>query len=95
MGGSLAVRAVRVRVHGREQGVWFRGSTRDEAHRLGLAGWVRNRQDGSVEAFIQGESATVDEMLAWCRVGPPRAAVTRLDLEDVDPDDTLTGFDVR
>lgn len=89
------MRAVRVRVHGRVQGVWFRGSTRDEARRLGLAGWVRNREDGSVEAHLQGDPSTVETMLAWCRVGPPMAAVTRLDHEDVAPDDTLTGFDVR
>jgi len=89
------VRAVRVRVRGRVQGVWFRGSTRDEARRLGLAGWVRNREDGSVEAHLQGAPATVDAMVAWCRVGPPLAAVTRLDLDDVDLDDSLTGFDVR
>ena len=89
------MRAVRVRVRGRVQGVWFRGSTRDEARRLGLAGWVRNREDGSVEAHLQGAPATVDAMVAWCRVGPPLAAVTRLDLDDVDLDDSLTGFDVR
>ena len=89
------MRAVRVRVHGRVQGVWFRGSTRDEARRLGLAGWVRNLEDGSVEAHVQGDPSAVEAMVAWCRVGPPLAAVTRLDVDEVDRDDTLTGFDVR
>jgi len=89
------VRAVEVRVHGRVQGVWFRGSTRDEARRLGLAGWVSNRSDGTVQARLQGDPAAVEAMVAWCRIGPPGAEVTRLDVEDAEADDTLSEFRIR
>jgi acylphosphatase len=66
---------VRIVVRGRVQGVWFRGSTRDEARRLGLAGWARNRADGSVEILAQGAPAAVDRLVAWCHDGPPLARV--------------------
>lgn len=89
------MRAVEVRVHGRVQGVWFRGSTRDEARRLGLAGWVSNRSDGTVQARLQGDPAAVEAMVAWCRIGPPGAEVTRLDVEDAEADDTLSEFRIR
>jgi len=89
------VRAVEVRVHGRVQGVWFRGSTRDEARRLGLAGWVSNRSDGTVQARLQGDPAAVEAMVAWCRIGPPGAEVTRLDVEDAEADGTLSEFRIR
>ena len=69
-------KAVVVRIEGRVQGVWFRGWTTQEAHRLGLAGWVRNRSDGSVEALFAGPKAAVDAMLEACWRGPPGARVT-------------------
>jgi len=89
------VKAVRVRVHGHVQGVWYRASTRAEAERLGLSGWVRNLADGSVEAHLQGEARAVDEMVAWCDVGPSGASVTGVDVVPVPLDDTLAGFQVR
>ena len=76
--------ADKVRVHvlieGRVQGVFFRASTRDEARARGLAGWVRNRADGRVEAVFEGDKAVVDNMLAWCRKGPPYAYVDHVDI---------------
>jgi acylphosphatase len=89
------VKAVGVRVHGRVQGVWYRGTTWTEAQRLGLAGWVRNRSDGTVEAHFQGDPVAVEAMLAWCRVGPPGARVTQLDVEDAERDGTLADFQIR
>ena len=71
-------RCVRVRVEGRVQGVWFRAWTVQEASRRGLAGWVRNRRDGSVEAVFAGPQGQVDDMVAACRRGPPAAQVTNL-----------------
>ena len=68
--------AVRVRIMGRVQGVWFRGWTVDQARRLGLAGWVRNRRDGTVEAVFAGPEAEVCAMVALCRTGPPAADVS-------------------
>ncbi|MGZ6898549.1 MAG: acylphosphatase [Acidimicrobiia bacterium] len=65
----------RVRVTGRVQGVGFRESCRREAQRLGVAGTVSNRGDGSVEAVFEGAALVVDQMVAWCRRGPRSAHV--------------------
>jgi len=66
---------VHVVIEGRVQGVFFRAATRDEARARGLAGWVRNRADGRVEAVFEGDKAVVENMLAWCKKGPPYAYV--------------------
>ena len=71
--------AVRVVVYGRVQGVWYRGWTVQQANDLGLAGWVRNRRDGTVEAFFAGEEDTIEEMLRRCGDGPPAARVDKVD----------------
>ena len=81
---NMAVRAHLV-VRGRVQGVWFRGSMQDEADRLGIAGWVRNRPDGTVEAEIEGERAAVDALIAWARRGPPGARVDDVSVEWTQP----------
>ena len=60
------------------QGVGFRYSLQHEARRLGLAGWVRNRLDGSVEAAVYGPSEAVEKLIEWARQGPPSARVTDL-----------------
>ena len=62
-------------ITGRVQGVFYRACCRDEASARGLAGWVRNDDDGRVEAVFEGPEADVRAMLDWCRRGPPRAAV--------------------
>jgi acylphosphatase len=62
-------------ISGRVQGVWYRGAMHLEAERLGVAGWVRNRRDGSVEAVVQGEASVVAALVAWARTGPPAARV--------------------
>lgn len=68
-------RSVHVMIKGRVQGVWFRGWTIEQARHRQLAGWVRNRADGSVEAVFSGPSGEVDAMVAACRHGPPGAYV--------------------
>jgi acylphosphatase len=68
-----------LRISGRVQGVGFRYALHDEARSRGLAGWVRNRRDGSVEALLQGEAAAVQAVIAWARRGPPAARVDRID----------------
>ncbi len=86
---------VRLRITGRVQGVWYRGATEAEARRLGVAGWVRNMPDGSVEAVVQGEPAAVRALVAWCRTGPPgaRVADVREQVEPVGGD--LAGFRIH
>jgi acylphosphatase len=84
----------RVVVAGQVQGVWFRETCRREAEAAGVAGWVRNRYDGRVEAVFEGESTAVLAMVTWCRLGPPRAQVTGVDVVDEDPTGE-TGFRVK
>jgi len=63
-------------IEGRVQGVWFRDSTRNEATRLNLTGWVKNRFDGSVELVAEGSQEEVKKLIEWCHHGPPSARVT-------------------
>ena len=84
----------RLRIHGREQGVWYRGWAVDAARALGLAGWVRNRRDGSVEMLIQGEDEAVAAMIARCRKGPPAARVERIEIDESD-EVVPAGFQAR
>jgi acylphosphatase len=80
----MAVRAHLV-VRGRVQGVWFRGSMQEEAGRLAVAGWVRNRPDGTVEAEIEGERDAVEALIGWAGHGPPGARVSGVSVEWVAP----------
>jgi acylphosphatase len=72
------LRSVRIRISGRVQGVGFRAWMEDEAMVLGLAGWVRNRRDGSVEAVVSGAPEQVEEMIARCHRGPRAARVSEV-----------------
>lgn len=74
----------RILVHGRVQGVWFRGWTLDQARELGLNGWVRNRRDGSVEILADGPDQVIAELVRRCHQGPPSARVERVDTEEAD-----------
>jgi len=65
----------RLEIRGRVQGVWYRESMRQEAARLRVTGWVRNRADGNVEAVVQGSPEAVDAITAWARRGPEQARV--------------------
>jgi acylphosphatase len=67
-------KTLRLVIHGRVQGVFFRDSMRAEGQRLGIAGWVRNRHDGTVEAAVQGEAAAVDAIVRWAHRGPQPSA---------------------
>jgi acylphosphatase len=80
----MAVR-VRVIVSGRVQGVFFRASCADQAHRRGLGGWVRNLPDGRVEAVFEGEEPQVEAMIDWCGHGPPGARVLAVETEAQEP----------
>lgn len=78
-------------IHGRVQGVGYRAWTVARARALGLNGWVRNRRDGTVEAVIQGDETTLNQMLADCREGPPAARVSEIEVSDW-ADEVEVGF---
>jgi acylphosphatase len=84
----------RVVVHGHVQGVFFRGTTRREAQRRGVSGWVSNRPDGAVEAVFEGSPEAVEAMVDFCSGGPRGADVDRMETSDEEPEG-LAGFDVR
>ena len=86
---------VRVRVQGRVQGVGFRYATRHEAERIGLAGWVRNCPDGTVEAEFSGDRATLESMVTWCEHGPALARVERVDAQWLDDAPDYASFTIR
>jgi acylphosphatase len=74
-----------IRVSGHVQGVYFRASARAEARRLGLMGFARNEPDGSVLIEVEGEEEALAHFVAWCRVGPARARVERVDVTEDEP----------
>ena len=87
----IARRAV---VSGRVQGVWYRDSTRQEADRLGVTGWVRNLPDGRVELHAEGPVDAVEALLIWCEQGPPLAQVVTVDADDAAPEGAMS-FEIR
>jgi acylphosphatase len=84
----------RLRIHGRVQGVFYRGWSMKTARTLGVRGWVRNRSDGSVEMLVQGEEELVQQMIARCREGPPAARVDRVEVAE-DAEEAPQGFEER
>jgi acylphosphatase len=84
----------RVVVHGFVQGVFFRDTTRRLAQERGLAGWVRNNADGTVEAVFEGAPETVERLVAFAHDGPHGAHVERVEVYD-EQEEGLSGFRVR
>lgn len=82
-------------VSGLVQGVCFRYATEKEAGRRGVAGWVRNLPDGRVEAVFEGEEERVEEMIAFCRRGPPGARVDGVEVRREAPSGAYQGFSIR
>lgn len=83
-----------MQVEGRVQGVFFRGDTYDHARSRGLAGWVRNLRDGSVEAVFEGRRDAVESLIRWCERGPRGARVDRVRVRWEDPEGE-EGFRIR
>lgn len=88
------VTTLQISVYGRVQGVWFRASTREQALKLGLGGFVKNVPDGSVFITVTGERSAIEEFVAWCRVGPQMARVDNVRIEEVD-ETSFEDFEVR
>ncbi len=86
--------ASRVVVYGDVQGVFFRDACSKEASAAGVAGWVTNRSDGTVEAVFEGDESAVERMCRWCEAGSPEAAVERVDVARTE-DTGVQGFEVR
>ena len=86
--------AQRLLISGRVQGVFFRDSCRREADQLGVAGWVRNRGDGTVEAVVEGSVDQLAAIRSWCETGPPQARVDGVEVSDEEPSG-LAGFEIR
>jgi acylphosphatase len=80
-----------IRVEGRVQGVFYRASARQKATELGLHGFARNEDDGSVYIEVEGEEQALNEFLQWCKTGPPRAEVKALNHHE-GAFQNLTGF---
>jgi acylphosphatase len=87
--------ACRLVIRGIVQGVGFRYAAVEAAEREGVAGWVRNARDGSVEALVQGDEAAVERMIEWCRVGPRGARVSSVEREAADVHAEFGGFTIR
>ena len=83
-----------VRVTGQVQGVFFRAWTAEQASKLGLSGWVRNAADGSVEAHVEGERWSVQQLIGQLHRGPPAAEVDGVAEEETDPLGAV-GFEIR
>jgi acylphosphatase len=86
---------VRLFISGSVQGVFFRANAMYQAQGLGITGWVRNCRDGRVEVVLEGEKLAVDEMISWCRKGPPGAAVDNLEINREDYQGEFSSFSIR
>lgn len=86
--------AVHLFIRGHVQGVSFRANAWREAKRLGLAGWIRNLKDGSVEAYFEGEDDRLKEIIIWCHKGPKAARVEKVESEYV-ASTGMTRFEIR
>ncbi len=88
-------RRARVFVSGKVQGVFFRARLAERARELGVAGFVRNLSDGRVEAVMEGEEERVQQIIAWCHVGPPQARVDNVRVQWEDFEGEFQGFTVQ
>jgi len=82
-------------ISGRVQGVYYRYSTQQEAKRLELTGWVKNLPGGKVEAVVEGDGAVVEQLIAWCRQGPPGAYVSEIEQTISEASGEFTEFEIR
>jgi acylphosphatase len=91
----VAALRVDLAIHGRVQGVFYRASAHRQARMLGLRGYVENLGDGSVGVVAEGEESAIEKFIAWCRIGPPSARVSRVDITRTAPTGEFTDFEMR
>lgn len=91
----MSTRRATLRIHGKVQGVFFRESSRAEAMRLGLTGWVRNHSDGTVEAVAEGAPDALEDFIRWCHRGPPSARVSHVERAEGEPSGEFRTFTVE
>ncbi|HHT9125813.1 MAG TPA: acylphosphatase [Candidatus Brocadiia bacterium] len=91
----MSIVRAHVYVEGMVQGVFFRAGTVDKARSLNIVGWVRNCQDGSVEAVFEGKKDVVEKIVNWCRVGPSGAIVRNVDVNWEEPTGEFKTFSIK
>ena len=89
------MKRVQVHISGYVQGVFFRGATRRVAADLNLTGWVRNKEDGRVEAVFEGDDDAIDKMMAWCKIGPPAARVEQVSIKEEHYTGAFSSFNIN
>jgi len=83
------------KVHGRVQGVYFRASAVQRAQELGLTGWVKNCDDGSVEGVAEGLRHRLEQLISWCRQGPSGAKVANVEVFWASAENAFIGFTIK
>lgn len=89
------MRTVKILVSGRVQGVYFRLFTQNKAKHFSVKGSVRNLPDGRVEIIAQADNLIIEKFIKWCRKGPVTARVDHVEITELEPDETLTSFDIK
>lgn len=90
----MSIRRVHLLISGSVQGVGFRYAARRQASQLRLVGWVRNRHDGRVEVVAEGDERTINDLIAWCRHGPPGSWVDDVNVDWEAPAGAFSAFDI-
>lgn len=91
----MTVKRAHIIVEGRVQGVFYRASMKEMADIYGVKGWVRNLPSGEVEAVAEGDSNAIDDLVKWCRQGPPNAAVDQVCVDWETPKNEFKSFEIR
>ncbi len=91
----MDMRRAHLTVSGIVQGVFFRSTSRHQAIRLGLTGWVKNRMDGKVEIVAEGETGAISNFIQWCHEGPPGSRVDKVDIAWEEYTGEFTGFSIQ
>lgn len=91
----MSIKTVHVYIRGKVQGVWFRATTKEQAEKHGVSGWVRNMNDGRVEALFEGKSENVDAMVDWCQRGSPLSNVKNVKVQELSNSVGCSDFKIK